>query len=328
MLRFVRAPKFTRGFCGLGQFERLRVADEAPAVVVSEANQIHFNLALESYLMDVVKPKVPVFFWWRNDKNVVIGRNQNPWKECNTGRMEEDGIDLARRFSGGGAVYQDLGNSCFSFLVPESKFKKSLNNDIMLKVLREHFGLIGEASGRNDLMIEGKKLQAKGLSSVVSRVVNLSDLNNSITHESLTAPLIAEFYKQYNDSNAALRDPEIVTKSSEFTSDPKFQKLLAQLKDWDWRFGKTPQFTHLLEKRFDWGTIEVNLDVHDGMIHDAKIFTDCLIPDLIPLWESSLRGHPYSVDGVSESLQSIPIDPENLHICDEFCNWVTHEMKS
>lgn len=140
------------------QLEPLRRLENGPAVLISEANQIHFNLALESYLMNVVKPKVPVFFWWRNDKNVVIGRNQNPWKECDTNRMEMDGIELARRFSGGGAVYQDLGNSCFTFLVPDSMFKKSINNSIILNVLKNRFGVIGEASGRNDLMIDGKKV--------------------------------------------------------------------------------------------------------------------------------------------------------------------------
>lgn len=108
--------------------------------------------------MNVVKPEVPVFFWWRNDKNVVIGRNQNPFKECDLSKMETDKIDLARRFSGGGAVYQDLGNSCYTFLVPDPLSEKSLNNGVILNVLKNHFGVVGEASGRNDLMTDGKKV--------------------------------------------------------------------------------------------------------------------------------------------------------------------------
>lgn len=72
--------------------------------------------------------------------------------------MEEDHIELARRFSGGGAVYQDLGNSCFTFLIPESLFKKSLNNEVMLNVIKNQFGVDGEASGRNDLVSNGRKV--------------------------------------------------------------------------------------------------------------------------------------------------------------------------
>lgn len=83
---------------------------------------------------------------------------------------------------------------------------------------------------------------------------------------------------------------QILTRSSEFTADPQFQQLLSNLTDWNWRFGQTPHFSHLIEKRFDWGTIEVNLDVHDGAIQKIKIFTDCLIPDLIPEWEIALQG--------------------------------------
>lgn len=73
-------------------------------------------------------------------------------------------------------------------------------------------------------------------------------------------------------------------------SDPEFQKILSQLTDWEWRFGRTPQFSHTLEKKFDWGLVEVNLDVKDGVIRSTKIFSDCLIPDIVQRWEAALTG--------------------------------------
>ncbi|POD93108.1 hypothetical protein BV924_17800 [Pectobacterium odoriferum] len=84
---------------------------------------------------------------------VVIGRAQNPWKECNTRRMEEDGIKLARRSSGGGAVFHDLGNTCFTFMAGKPEYDKSVSTQIVLDALSS-LGLKASASGRNDLVVE------------------------------------------------------------------------------------------------------------------------------------------------------------------------------
>jgi len=86
-----------------------------------------------------------------------MGKHQNPWKECRVQLLEEDKVTLARRKSGGGCVYQDLGNSVFSFLNPITSFDKvdfkTMNNDILINCLKNGFGITAEASGRNDLII-------------------------------------------------------------------------------------------------------------------------------------------------------------------------------
>lgn len=132
--------------------------DKGAIAVVSKTNEIHFNLAFEHYLMDVVKPRVALFFWWQNASTVVIGRHQNAWKECDLEQMAKDKVDLARRFSGGGAVYQDLGNSCFTFLIPDHLYQQSINNAIILNVLKKTYNIHGEPSGRNDLVVNEKKV--------------------------------------------------------------------------------------------------------------------------------------------------------------------------
>ena len=79
-----------------------------------------FNLATEEYIFEKLDLKNPVLFLWRNTSTIIMGKHQNPWKECRVQLLEQDGVTLARRKSGGGCVYQDLGNSVFSFLNPIS----------------------------------------------------------------------------------------------------------------------------------------------------------------------------------------------------------------
>jgi lipoate-protein ligase A len=92
-------------------------------------------------------------FLWRNADTVVIGRAQNPWKECNTRRMEEDNVRLARRSSGGGAVFHDLGNTCFTFMAGKPEYDKTISTAIVLNALNS-LGVTAEASGRNDLVVK------------------------------------------------------------------------------------------------------------------------------------------------------------------------------
>ena len=82
----------------------------------------YLNLAIEEYLMQNVKEDECILYLWQNENTIVIGRNQNPWKECKVHEFERDGGHLVRRLSGGGAVYHDLGNLNFTFLVRKEDY--------------------------------------------------------------------------------------------------------------------------------------------------------------------------------------------------------------
>lgn len=203
-------------------------------LLISESFDPWFNLAVEETIFRQMPADQRVMFLWRNADTVVIGRAQNPWKECNTRRMEEDNVRLARRSSGGGAVFQDLGNTCFTFMAGKPEYDKSISTKIIVDGLAR-VGINAEVSGRNDLVLntddgprkisgsayretrdrgfhhgtllinsdlnrladylnpDPKKLQAKGITSVRSRVTNLCELVSDISHEKVCEGIVKSF---------------------------------------------------------------------------------------------------------------------------------------
>ena len=109
-------------------------------MLVSNSTNPYVNLATEEWLFRDSHTALHTLYLWRNEPTVVIGRHQNPFKECNLKRMEEEGIHLVRRYSGGGAVYQDLGNSIFTFISHRPEYCKEKNTEILVEALRR-FGI-------------------------------------------------------------------------------------------------------------------------------------------------------------------------------------------
>ena len=137
-------------------------------VLVANTFDPYFNLATEDWIFRDMSVDSRVLYIWRNANTIVIGRGQNAWSECDLAATERDGVKIARRHSGGGAVFQDLGNTCFTFMTPRvagvtPKEFYAQNNTILLAALGR-LGIEAEASGRNDLVVteQGETFKISG----------------------------------------------------------------------------------------------------------------------------------------------------------------------
>ncbi|MBN2049919.1 MAG: lipoate--protein ligase [Spirochaetales bacterium] len=328
-------------------------------VFITGVDDPWFNLATEDWIFRDMDPDHQVLFLWRNSDTVVIGRFQNPWAECRVDKMETDGVRLARRQSGGGAVFQDLGNTCFTFLSGRNNYSIERNFEIIIRALRR-FGIDAAMSGRNDILVDGRKvsgsafkltadrafhhgtllistdlgrlahylnpdagkLVAKGISSVRSRVANLSEFYSGLTGEVLSQAVIEEFFNTYQD-----RCPVEELNYETLKDIPHLADYYRHMADWDWRFGKTPEFSHHLETRFSWGGVNLHLDVRRGIIRQARVYSDCLYPDVIEGLQGVLPGVRYLKDDLVAAVAAIPTaDEAEKSLVAEIADWLSDNL--
>ena len=319
-----------------------------------------FNLATEDWIFQALDPDSHTLFLWRNSETVVIGRSQNPWVECKTDKMEADNVFLARRQSGGGAVFHDLGNTNFTFLSPKGEYDQAANFTIIINALKS-LGIDATLSGRNDMQVGDKKisgsafkhaidrsfhhgtllvnadmqklgdylnphplkLQAKGIKSVRARVANLVEFNDTINHEILSDAIIKAFCEYYGQTV----EVEELDEAS-LAGQPTLNKYYQQMADWDWRFGKTPEFSHRIETRFDWGMIDLHMDVKQAVITDVVIFSDALNIELIDDLKEALTGVKYNKEDIKAKLNSLnQAQPELAEQINDFKQWLIGEME-
>jgi lipoate-protein ligase A len=319
-----------------------------------------FNLATEDWIFQALDPDSHTLFLWRNSETVVIGRSQNPWVECKIDKMEADQVFLARRQSGGGAVFHDLGNTNFTFLSPKDDYDQDANFTIIINALKK-MGIDADLSGRNDMQVGDKKisgsafkhaadrsfhhgtllvnadmqklgdylnphplkLKAKGIKSVRARVANLTEFNEDINHETLSKAIIEAFCEYHGDTV-----PIEELDEASLTKQPTLNKYYQQMADWDWCFGKTPEFTHHIETRFDWGIIDLHLDVKHAVIAEVVIFSDALNVELIELLKETLTDIKYNKVDIKTKLDELgKAHVELASQIDDVSEWLLSEME-
>ncbi|MBR0599909.1 lipoate--protein ligase [Sinanaerobacter chloroacetimidivorans] len=282
-----------------------------------------FNLALEEYLVRHAGPSDQILFLWQNQNTVVIGRNQNPWKECDLEALDRQKGRLIRRLSGGGAVYHDLGNLNFTFISAFTEEKIKENIGLIIKAL-DCNGIEAVFSGKNDILAQGykvsgnaffvedeilchhgtllvdsdlkrlgqiltvsqKKLQSKGIDSVKSRVINMKELNRELSIEGLRTDLTDMFLPQGPDSFIYWMDEEEI--GDHHVCLEAVHELKKKYESWEWNFGESPEFNLQLSHRFPWGETDLYMLVKDGKIFKIKVFTDALDINLPEKLEAKL----------------------------------------
>lgn len=311
----------------------------------------HRNLAMEKHLMDITQPGECLLYLWQNKNTVVIGKNQNPWLECRTSLLEEEGGKLARRLSGGGAVFHDLGNLNFTFIM----CKENYDLDKQISVIQTACALAGisaEKSGRNDILADGRKfsgnafyqnrthayhhgtlmvdvdkdklgrylsppkakLEAKGVASVRSRVVNLKELNPTLTIDAMKAYMAEAFSKVYG----MIAEPLVLTD----TDFAEIEKVTAEYASWEYLFGTPLPFTFQCETRFDWGYVQLQLEAKDGIIHGAKVYTDAMDWALPQAAENALTGCRFETAAMQQALRS---NLQEETICNDLCQFLADQ---
>ncbi len=291
----------------------------------------HYNLAVEQYLLEHQPRDSCTLYLWQNQNTVVIGRNQNAWKECRVSALEQDGGKLARRLSGGGAVFHDLGNLNFTFLTGEEHYDVGRQLSVIQTACRS-LGIQAVRSGRNDLLAEGRKfsgnafyrhhgnayhhgtllidtdgeklqrylsppkakLASKGVDSVRSRVINLKELSPALTCDAMRQAMVEAFQQVYGMA------VEAVTLTAEARQE--IEALRQKNAHWDWLFGPRLPLSFVCEGHYPWGHIQLQLQVESGLVKSARVYTDALDWQLSSTLESALTGCRFALSALQEAL--------------------------
>lgn len=300
---------------------------------IGDSEDPYYNLALEQHLMETVPEDACILYLWQNRNTVVIGRNQNPWKECRLTELAKDGGQLARRLSGGGAVYHDLGNLNFTFLVSKKNYDLLKQLWVILEACRS-LGIPAELTGRNDVAVEGRKisgnafydskgkayhhgtllidvdmealgrylmpsrakLQSKGVDSVRSRVGNLRALCPDLTVEKMENRLVAAFSKVYGL-------PAEPWPRSAVDGDA-VEALRQRNASREWNYGRQSQLAVSLEHRFPWGGVELRLEAEAGIVREAAVHTDAMDWTWAEALANCLEGVPLVPQALAEAAAS------------------------
>lgn len=311
-----------------------------------KSHDIRHNLATEQYLMNNKKFDEPLVLFYYEGPCIIVGRNQNTLEEINQKYVEEHNITVTRRLSGGGAVYQDLGNLCFSFVVDSDSeefgdFKSFVQP--VVDALHAMGATTAEVSGRNDILVDGKKfsgnamyshsgktfshgtlmldvdqdviahalnvpedkMKSKGIKSVRSRVTNLKPYL-APEYQNLTVPEFRDtLLKELFQVKdlKAIADKEVTINDDEKVAIDKIYN--DYYNNWDWVYGNSPEFTVKKRQHFTAGTIDARLLVEGGKIKNLKFYGDFFGPADATELADKLTGVRYDREHVGAILDSV-----------------------
>lgn len=296
---------------------------------IASSHDPYYNLATEKYLLDSAEENEVILYLWQNQNTVVIGRNQNALAECRCALLEEEGGRLARRLSGGGSVFHDLGNLNFTFLCSEENYDLEKQMKVIQKAC-SFAGISAEISGRNDILADGRKfsgnafynakgksyhhgtilinankekltkyltppkakLEAKGVKSVKSRVINLSEIAPELTILKMREYMLGAFEEVYNLPS----EPFVIE------NDEKITDLSKEYSAWEYLYAPAPPFTFSCDGTFPWGSITLQFDVKKGIIESVQVFTDSMDHNLPELLKESLTGISFRAEEIEKAV--------------------------
>ncbi len=315
----------------------------------------YYNFALEEYLMNEA-PEDSYLFFYIHRPSIIVGKHQNTIEEINKEFVEEKGIIVARRLSGGGAVYHDEGNLNFSFV--QKAQEQEFNNfekftRPIINALKE-LGVEAELSGRNDILVDGKKIsgnaqyykkgrilshgtllfdadmtnlskalkvkdlkiKSKGIKSVRSRVTNIKEH----MEKDMSIIELKDYILDYISNNEDIS--EYVLNESELEKINEAAK--NKFSTWDWNWGNSPEYEIQKINKFPCGLIDIRLNIKNGKIKDCKIYGDFFTKRNIEELEGILCNKTYEKESIKNQLKTINLS-DYFHGLDleEFVEFLT-----
>jgi lipoate-protein ligase A len=299
------------------------------------------NLALEEYVLRNFRGDDSYLLFYINEPSIIIGRNQNTLEEINHEYVRDNGIHVVRRISGGGAVYHDFGNLNFSIITNYAMEKFNRYDEFtrpVVEVLHD-LGVPAELTGRNDMVADGRKIsgnaqftsggrmfshgtvlfdsqldevvaalnvkmskiESKGLKSVRSRVVNISEfLREPITIEEFRGLILERIFGSRTD----LPTLDLTAADWEAVHELSAEKYAT----WEWNYGESPEFNVQKTRRFPAGEIDLRIDVQDGRISGLRVFGDFIGSGDVADLETRLQGIRYEPEDLAAALQDLDIE--------------------
>ena len=305
----------------------------------NQSKNPRFNLALEEYVFYNFDPNNEYLILWQNEPSVIIGRNQNTIEEINAKFIKENNINVVRRMTGGGAVYHDLGNLNYTFIVNSDKdvvsnFKKF--TEPVVSALKK-LGVNAQFSGRNDITIDGKKfsgnaqhyandrllhhgtilfnsdlavvqealnvkidkLKSKGVKSVRSRVTNVYPY----LEEKITIEEFKDTLLRFilNDDN--YKEKEYILTEDDLAAVNTLME--EKYNTWEWNYGESPAFEVEKNQRYAGGQLSLKFNVEDGTLKDLRIFGDFFGKRDVSDIETLLKNKQFQEQVIHDALESI-----------------------
>lgn len=306
--------------------------------VRNPSTNAHYNMAFDEFCLESLPLEEPVFCLWQNAPSVIIGLNQNALSEVNLPYLEAHGILLARRVTGGGAVYHDLGNLNYTIVGRSSDLERDYPGYLtyVIDALR-HLGVEAELSGRNDILVGGRKVsgyakrvwkdrlmvhgtlmydvdlttltqalsvpgskfEAAGIASVRSRVTNLRDhLPQCASVHDLADDLEDILSRHHADAEVVITPAQRATIQE--TARTKFAT-------WEWTIGRNPRATVQVSRRFPCGTITAHITVNHGIIEFIEFGGDFIGNSPVQPLTALLTGCRFDRDALLKALSPCPV---------------------
>ena len=298
----------------------------------------YYNMAFDEYCLESLPIDEPVFFLWQNRPAVIVGYNQEVNTEVNLDYLKEKGIDLVRRVTGGGAVYHDLENLNYTIVGRSEDLERDYPEyaALMMKALQA-LGVPATLSGRNDILVDGKKvsgfakrvcknrlmvhgtlmynvdvdvlthvlnpsttkLQSKGIASVRSRVTNLCNYLPELSDIQAFKNRLEEILSNnYSDAEYKLSETDLA--HIQQLTDEKFAT-------WEWNYGRSPKATLVHSARLACGTVEIHLTLAENRIASCRFGGDFLGNLPASDIEKALTGIPYEINEIRKCLSKLEI---------------------